>query len=110
MGDVNVVVTTVTVRDMDHLLGLVDQVRDRLAPAVVVLGAESEGKSLLVVSAGREVGGVHAGDLVKSVAPVLGGGGGGSPALGRGGGGDPAKLPAALVALHDAIGNALRSR
>jgi alanyl-tRNA synthetase len=107
---VNVVVTTAAVRDMDHLLALVDQVRERLAPAVVALGAESEGKSLLVVSASREATGIHAGNLVKSVSPILGGGGGGSPALGRAGGGDPAKLPAALIALNDAIGNALRSR
>ena len=57
--------------------------------------AESDGKSLLVVSASREVRGVHAGDLVKSVAPVLGGGGGGNASLGRGGGGEPSKLPAA---------------
>ena len=107
---VNIVATLVAVRDMEHLLSLVDQVRERLAPAVVVLGAESEGKSLLVVSASREVSGVHAGDLVKSVALVLGGGGGGNASLGRGGGGDPAKLPAALAMLRETIGNALRSR
>ena len=57
-----------------------------------------QGKSLLVVSVSREVGGVDAGDLVKTVAPgASAAAGGAAPSLGRGGGGDPAKLAAALA-------------
>jgi alanyl-tRNA synthetase len=82
----------VPARNAEHLVGLVDQVRDRLSPAVVILGAEVEGKGLIVTSVSKEVRGIHAGDLVKAATAVAGGGGGGSPNLGRGGGSDPARL------------------
>ena len=54
-GDVAVVADVVAARDMDHLLSLVDQVRDRLQPVVVVLGAELQGKGALVVSRSRSI-------------------------------------------------------
>ena len=106
-GAGRLLVTRAPARDMEHLLALVDQVRDRLAPAVVAMGAETDGKALLVVSVSRELGQVHAGNLVKTAAGILGGGGGGSPTLGRAGGGDPARLDEALAALHDVALGAL---
>jgi alanyl-tRNA synthetase len=106
-GAGRLLVTRGPARDMEHLLALVDQVRDRVAPAVVAVGAEADGKALLVVSVSKELGQVHAGNLVKQAAAVLGGGGGGSPTLGRAGGGDPARLDEALSVLRDAALHAL---
>jgi len=47
--------------------------------------------------------GLRAGDIVKRVAAVVGGKGGGKPHLAQGGGGDPSKLPEALAAVPEAI-------
>jgi alanyl-tRNA synthetase len=102
-SDVAVVADVVAARDMDHLLSLVDQVRDRLQPAVVVLGAELQGKGALVVSRSPEVSSIDGGAVVKSAAREFGGGGGGTPQLGRGGGGDPAKLAEAVAAAREAV-------
>ncbi len=100
---VSVAVARVPARDVDQLIALVDQVRDRLAPSVVVLAAESDGKSLVVASRTKEVKAVNAGDLVKELGAHIGGGGGGSPTLGRGGGGDPARLEEGLESLRRSI-------
>lgn len=89
-------VGTVWARDMDHLVSVVDQVRDRIEPAVVALGAVVDGKALLAVGVSKGVNGVIAGDLVKAGAEEMGGGGGGSPTLGRAGGGDPEAIEKGL--------------
>ena len=90
---VSLVAEVVEARDMDHLLSLVDQVRDRIQPGVVALGADLQGKAALVVSVSPGVAGVDAGEVVKTSAREFEGGGGGTPQLGRGGGGDPAQAP-----------------
>lgn len=100
---VTILADVVEARDMDRLLSLVDQIRDRIQPSVVALGAEIQGKAVLVVSASQGVTKVNAGEIVKSSARLFGGGGGGTAQLGRGGGGDPAKLPEAVAAAREAV-------
>jgi alanyl-tRNA synthetase len=100
---VSVVASAVEARDMDHLLTLVDQVRERTQPSVVALGAELTGKATLVVSTSPQVSKVNAGQVVKTASLVFGGGGGGTAHLGRGGGGDPTKLKDAVASARDAI-------
>jgi alanyl-tRNA synthetase len=100
---VSVVVQVVEARDMEHLLSLVDQVRDRVQPGVVALGAVLQGKAALVVSASSGVAGIDAGGIVRASAREFGGGGGGTPQLGRGGGGDPTKLGEAISAARKAV-------
>jgi alanyl-tRNA synthetase len=100
---VSVVASVVEARDMEHLLTLVDHVRDRLTPAVVALGAEVQGKAALVVSVSRGLESLHAGEIVRSSAGLLGGRGGGNAQLGQGGGGDPAKLTDAIDAARRAV-------
>lgn len=100
---VSVVAEIVEARDADHLLAIVDQVRDRLAPAAVVLGATVQDKGLLIVSVSRGISGLHAGEIVRKAMSLAGGGGGGSPQLGRGGGADPSRLPEVLEAAKSAI-------
>ena len=98
-----VVASVVEARDMEHLLSLVDQVRDHVQPGVVVLGADLQGKGALVVSAGPGIDKINAGDVVKASAREFGGGGGGTAQLGRGGGGDPAKLAEAVAAARKIV-------
>jgi alanyl-tRNA synthetase len=50
----------------------------------------------------------HAGNIIKEMAPILGGTGGGRADLAQSGGKDPGKLDAALEALYDAVKKALR--
>ncbi|MHB1342997.1 MAG: alanine--tRNA ligase [Thermoleophilia bacterium] len=103
VGDVHVAVSRVQARDNEHLLTLLDQVRDRLAPAAVLLATVSDGSVLAGVSVTKGVSGVHAGDVIKELAKIIGGGGGGSPLLGRGGGGDPTHLDEALETIRLAL-------
>ncbi len=100
---VSLVTGVVEARDLDHLLSLVDRVRDRIQPGVVALGADLQGKASLVVSVSPGVAGVDAGQVVKMSAREFQGGGGGTPQLGRGGGGDPGKLPEAVAAAREAV-------
>jgi alanyl-tRNA synthetase len=100
---VSVIGEVVEADDMEHLLSLVDQARDRTAPAVVVLGAELQAKGVLVVSVTAGVTGIDAGAIVKGCAQKFGGGGGGNAQLGRGGGSDPARLPEAVAAARQAV-------
>ncbi len=102
-GGVAVVADVVEARDMDHLLSLVDQVRDRVQPGVVALGADLQGKAALVVSVSAAIGQIDAGSIVRAAAREFGGGGGGTPQLGRGGGGDPARLSEAVAAAREAV-------
>jgi alanyl-tRNA synthetase len=65
---------------------------------VVALGAEVDGKAVLLVAVTRDLTGkVKAGDLVKEGARLVGGAGGGKPDLAQAGGADPSGLDAALA-------------
>ena len=94
----------------DDVRSLALQVRDRLGAdaAVVALGADVSGRPVVVVAtndAARSAG-AKAGVLAKAAAAALGGGGGGRDDVAQGGGADAAALPAALVAVKDALGAA----
>jgi len=106
---VRVIAEVVEARDMDHLLSLVDQIRDKAQPAVVALGADIQNKAALVVAVSKQVAHVNAGEIVKTAAREFGGGGGGTPGLGRGGGGDPNLLPTAMQAAREAVRGALEA-
>jgi alanyl-tRNA synthetase len=109
VGAVTVAVAEVAARDNDHLLSLLDQVRDHLAPAVVLLAGTTDGKVLSVAAVTKGISGIEAGDLIKRLAAEIGGGGGGSPSLGRGGGGDPARLTKGLEIVRADIRNLLEA-
>jgi alanyl-tRNA synthetase len=87
--------------DPDGLRDLAQSARRSSGLRVVVLGGSPDGtKASLAVSAAKEDGAdggpVHAGDLVKRIAPLLGGGGGGSPEMAVAGGKDPGGIDRAL--------------
>jgi alanyl-tRNA synthetase len=76
---------------------------------VVVLGSVIDGKpSFVAMATADAVGrGAHAGRLLKDVAALVGGGGGGRPELAQAGGRDPGKLDAALAAAPDVLARQL---
>jgi alanyl-tRNA synthetase len=99
IGDLKVVSTTVDGADAGALRNAVDQLKDRLKKAVIVLASvDAAGKVLLVagVTAG-EVGRIKAGEIVGHVAAQVGGRGGGRPDFAQAGGTDASKLEAALA-------------
>ncbi|KPL18187.1 MAG: hypothetical protein AMJ92_09160 [candidate division Zixibacteria bacterium SM23_81] len=90
----------------DALLQMADTLREKLSAGVGVLGTVVGQDALFVAVVGEKAmseRGLRAGDIVKRVAAVVGGKGGGKPHLAQGGGGDPSKLPEALAAVPEAI-------
>jgi alanyl-tRNA synthetase len=98
VADVEVVAAAVEGASSDDLKSLVDAVREDLGSGVVVLGSVQDGRVPFVVGLTRDLTSrLHAGALVKAVARVAGGGGGGSrPDFATGSGTQPAQLAAAL--------------
>ncbi len=75
------------------LRGISDSLRDRIGSGVVVLASENDGKVGLVVSVTKDLTSkIQAGRLVKELAPIVGGGGGGRPDFAEAGGKDPSKI------------------
>lgn len=95
---VKVLVARVSGREMAGLRSLLDTIREQLTPSVIVLGTIYHDRVQLVASASKELvaKGVHAGHIVREIAPLVAGGGGGRPDMGQAGGKDPAGLDMAL--------------
>jgi alanyl-tRNA synthetase len=75
------------------LRSLSDSLRDRIGSGVVILASENDGKVALVVAVTKDLTNrVQAGRLVKELAPIVGGGGGGRPDLAEAGGKDPSGI------------------
>ncbi len=73
--------------EQNALRTLADKLRDRLGSGVVVLAADTDGKAALVVTVTRDLTNrVHAGQLIKTLAPIVGGRGGGRPDFAQAGG------------------------
>jgi alanyl-tRNA synthetase len=90
------------------LRGLSDTLRDRLGSGVIVVASEYDGKVALVVSVSKDLTPrVKAGSLVKELAPIVGGGGGGRPDFAEAGGKDPGKIDELLAAAPAALKKAL---
>ena len=95
-----VIVAQVPGADGKTLRNAMDVVRKKHAGAAIFLAADAGGKVALMATVTKEqIGkGLKAGDWIKHVAPIVGGGGGGRPDSAQAGGKDPAKLPEALDA------------
>ncbi|HEX2675140.1 MAG TPA: alanine--tRNA ligase [Polyangiales bacterium] len=105
IGDATVLGTVVDVADGGALRELADSLRDKLAPSVVVLGAKAaEDKVLLVCTVSKELTArFKAGVLIKEVAAMVGGSGGGRPDFAQAGGTDPSKLESAVAKVYDLV-------
>ncbi|HWB22170.1 MAG TPA: alanine--tRNA ligase [Gaiellaceae bacterium] len=105
----NVIVQAVEGISGDALLDLSDRFKQRQAPAAIVLGSRENGNVHLVANFDEGVSKlVSAGAIVKEIAPIVGGGGGGRPTMARAGGKDPEKLADALARARELITAALR--
>jgi len=85
--------------DMSGLRDLGDQLKEKLGEGVIVLASVTDGKVNLMATAteGAMAKGAHAGNLIKGIARLVGGGGGGRPNMAQAGGKDPGGVDGALA-------------
>jgi alanyl-tRNA synthetase len=108
VGDATLIARRVTGLEKAALRGLADSLRDRIKRGVVVLAAEDAGKVHLLVSVTKDLTDrLKAGLLVKELAPIVGGAGGGRPDFAEAGGKDASKIDALLDAARETVTRAL---
>ncbi len=99
-GDLSILPVSLTDVDMNELRNLGDEFKAKLGKSVVILASNAGGKVNLLVMASDDAvaSGIHAGNIVKKIAPMVGGGGGGRPNMAQAGGKDASGIDAALAA------------
>ena len=102
IAGVKVLASNLDGADPKSLRDTMDQLKNKLGSAVIVLATVAGGKVSLVAGVTKEqTAAVRAGDLVKFVAEQVGGKGGGRPDMAQAGGNDPTALPGALASVED---------
>ena len=91
--------------DMNGLRDLGDQLKEKLGEGIVLLASVTDGKVSLMATAtdGAQKKGAHAGNLIKAVASIVGGGGGGRPNMAQAGGKNPAGVDEALAKAEEVV-------
>jgi alanyl-tRNA synthetase len=94
--------------DKDALRGLADSLKEKIKSGIVVLASANDGKVQIVVAVTPDLTGrVKAGQIVKEIAPIVGGGGGGRPDFAEAGGKQPEKIDEMLAASEAVIAKLL---
>ena len=109
VGGLKVLTASLADADADRLRKMGDFLRDKDAAVVAVLSAVKDGKITFLAICGKDAvaRGVKAGDIIKAIAPICGGKGGGKPDSAMGGGSDVLKLDDALAAVDDFVSGKL---
>ena len=97
--------------DMNGLRNLGDQLKEKLGEGVIVIASVTDGKVNLMaaVTDGAQKMGAHAGNLIKAIAGLVGGGGGGRPNMAQAGGKNPAGVDDALKEAAKVVGEQIKS-
>ena len=96
--------------DMNGLRDLGDQLKEKLGEGVVLLASVTDGRVSLMATAtdGAMKAGAHAGNLIKAIASVVGGGGGGRPNMAQAGGKNPAGVDEALAKAAEVVAGQIK--
>ena len=96
--------------DMNGLRNLGDQLKEKLGEGVIVIASVLDGKVNLMATAtdGAQKAGAHAGNLIKAIAGLVGGGGGGRPNMAQAGGKNPAGVDEALAKVAETVESQVR--
>jgi alanyl-tRNA synthetase len=110
INGVNVLTAQVNVADINGLREMADWFRDKVGSGTAVFATVNNDKPVIIAVVTEDViqRGVKAGDIVREVAKIVGGGGGGRPDLAQAGGKDVSQLPAALAAVPGLVESALK--
>ncbi len=102
---INIVKAEVDRAGIETLRIMADQLKDRFKSVLVLLGSVEDGKVLLICAMTDDLvkKGFHAGKIVKDIAKIVNGGGGGKADMAQAGGNEPASMPAAFSKLDDII-------
>jgi alanyl-tRNA synthetase len=104
-GDFKALAIRADVADAGTLRELADTLRDKLGNAIVLVGAATGGKASLVLTVSKTLTSrFKAGELIRPIAALVGGSGGGRPDMAQAGGTDPSKIEAALGELYARVG------
>lgn len=105
INGVKALLVQVEAKDMEELRSLVDLIRLKIESGVIVLGASADSKAMLVAAVSADLinQGFHAGNLLKEIAPVVEGGGGGRANIAQAGGKKPQNIPQALAEVEEYI-------
>ncbi len=107
IGGIQVIATRVDGVGAKDLRGMVDQLRDKLKSGVVLLAAEEDGRVSLALGVTKDLTDrCRAGDLIREIAQIVGGKGGGRPDFAQAGGSDPSQLDSAFERLEALIAQA----
>jgi len=101
---VPVLAALVEAADARTLRDFGDKVRDRIPSGIILLGSETEGKAMLLCLVTKDLTArYHAGKIIKEIAPLVGGSGGGRPDMAQAGGSTPENLGQALARLQEIL-------
>ena len=104
INGVKVLAKRVEGMDAKDLRDFGDKLKDKIGSGILALGSVKEEKVSLIVMVTKDlIPRFHAGNIIKEMAPILGGTGGGKPDLAQSGGKDPGKLDTALEALYGIV-------
>ncbi|HEO8419826.1 TPA: alanine--tRNA ligase [Yersinia enterocolitica] len=105
VNEVPVLAASIPNVDMNNLRSMADELKQKIGSVVLVLGSANEGKVNIIAGVTKDLmdRGFHAGKIVKEVASICGGGGGGRPDMAQAGGKDPSKLKDALDFVEDYV-------
>jgi alanyl-tRNA synthetase len=104
LAGVKALAAEVVTDDVKKLRELADSLKDRLGSGILALGANIGGKATLLVTVSSDlVPRFNAGSLIREMAPIVGGSGGGKPEMAQAGGSNPERLSEALDKLYTLI-------
>ena len=104
VNGIRLLAVQVQAADVKDLRDLSDTLKDRIGAGVIVLGADIAGKASLLVAVTRELSThIKAGDIIKQLAPIIGGSGGGKPELAQAGGPHSEKIGDAMAAVAEVL-------
>ncbi len=100
IGGVKVLAVEVSIADAKTLRDFGDKLRDKMESGIILLGSKAGEKALLLCMVTKDLAGkYHAGNIIKELAPLVGGSGGGRPDMAQAGGTQPENLEKIFPAL-----------
>jgi alanyl-tRNA synthetase len=104
-GESSIIVGRLASTDIERAREAVDMLKKKAKSAVIVLAFEEDGKATLLAGVSDDLvaRGLKAGDIIKTIAPIVDGGGGGRPQMAQAGGKNPAKIDEALAKATEMI-------